>query len=378
MTDTPAIPTAKQLFASLPPERLARSFLKGGALFVNATVLWISLVVVVVLATSLALKVIASLATGICVAILFVVGHDACHGSLTPRAPLNRLLGRLALVHSLHPYTSWKHSHNGLHHGWTNVRGKDVVFVPFSKAEYDRLPSWRRWAERRFRSPVGLPLFYFFTVWLPFEAFPGAENGPRGRDRFRFQLDRLFVLGYVALLPVGLSTVAAATGQSIVAMFVLGLLVPQLTFQSIMSFVSYLHHTHARSPWYSSADDYVYFNSQVRSTVHSEFPAPIEFVLHRILDHSAHHSDPRVPLYNLRLTQAALERLYPTEVIHDSWSLGSFLRTMRTCRLYDYEHHRWLDWEGTPLTPPLIPLTGLKEHVRSASSDPVSITERKK
>lgn len=283
------------------------------------------------------------------------MGHDACHGSLTRRPLLNRVLGRLAFVHSLHPYTSWKHSHNGLHHGWTNVRGKDIVFVPFSKKEYDRLPGWRRWGERRFRSPLGLPLFYFFTIWLPYEVFPGPDRAPRGRDLVWFQLDRLFVLGYLALLIAGLLAAATVTGQSLAILLVLGLVLPQLVFQTAMSFVSYVHHTHVRAPWYESADDYVYFNSQVRSTVHSEFPAPIEFVLHRILDHTAHHSDPRVPLYNLHLTQAALERLYPLEVIHEPWSLGNFLRTMRTCRLYDYESLRWLDWDGTPLTASVSP-----------------------
>lgn len=286
-----------------------------------------------------------------------MVGHDACHGSLTPRPLLNRILGRLAFVHTLHPYTSWKHSHNGLHHGWTNVRGKDIVFVPFSKGEYDRLPRWRRWAERRFRSPFGLPAFYFFTIWLPYEVFPRADRAPRGNDRVRFQLDRLFVLAYLTILIAVLWNAAEITGQSVSAMLALGLLLPQLVFQSAMSFVSYVHHTHTRAPWYRSDQDYVYFNSQVRSTVHSEFPAPIEFVLHRILDHTAHHSDPRVPLYNLHSTQAALERMYPLEVIHEPWSLRKFLRTMRTCRLYDYENLRWLDWDGTPLTAPSVPAT---------------------
>ncbi|GMV27595.1 MAG: hypothetical protein AMXMBFR58_36260 [Phycisphaerae bacterium] len=354
MTDRLAPPTAKELFLSLPPERLERSTAKGVTIFLGATALWASFMAIAVFADDLALKVAASLTAGLWLAILFVVGHDACHGSLTPRPLLNRLLGRLAFVHSLHPYTSWKHSHNSLHHGWTNVRGKDIVFVPFSKKEYDRLPAWRRWVERRFRSPLGLPFFYFFTIWLPYEVFPNSERAPRGADQVRFQVDRLLVFGYLGLLVTGLWTAAGATGQSAVAMLAFGLVVPQIVFQIAMSFVSYVHHTHLRAPWYGSAEKYVYFNSQVRSTVHSEFPAPIEFVLHRILDHTAHHSDPRVPLYNLHMTQAALERLYPLEVIHEPWSLGSFLRTMRTCRLYDYENLRWLDWDGKPLTPPML------------------------
>ncbi|MEO6434356.1 MAG: fatty acid desaturase, partial [Tepidisphaeraceae bacterium] len=56
---------------------------------------------------------------------LFVIGHDACHQALTPRPLLNKILGRLAMLPSWHAYAVWDYGHNGLHHGWTNLRTKD-------------------------------------------------------------------------------------------------------------------------------------------------------------------------------------------------------------------------------------------------------------
>lgn len=112
------------------------------------------------------------------------------------------------------------------------------------------------------------------------------------------------MLRSLGVLIAGLRTATATTGQSIAEMLVLGLLVPQLVVQTAMSFVSYIHRAHMRTLWYGSAEDYFFFNSRVDSTVHSEFPVPIGFVVHRIPDHIAHHSDPRVPLYNRHLTQA--------------------------------------------------------------------------
>jgi acyl-lipid omega-6 desaturase (Delta-12 desaturase) len=60
-----------------------------------------------------------------------------------------------------------------------------------------------------------------------------------------------------------------------------------------------------------------------------------------------------VPFYHLPEAQKALETAYPAEIIREDWTVRTFLRMFRTCRLYDYESHRWVDYDGTPLTEPL-------------------------
>src|SRR5438552_894289 len=71
-----------------------------------------------------------SLVCGLVVAIFFVVGHDACHQSFTDSQSLNHLLGRLAFLPSLHPYSLWDIGHNRVHHRFNNIRGKDYVWEP--------------------------------------------------------------------------------------------------------------------------------------------------------------------------------------------------------------------------------------------------------
>src|SRR5476649_1765586 len=75
---------------------------------------------------------------------LFMLGHDACHQSLTPNRRLNRGLGTLALVVSLHPYSLWDLGHNRIHHRFTNQRGLDYVSEPLDPAEYARLSAFQR------------------------------------------------------------------------------------------------------------------------------------------------------------------------------------------------------------------------------------------
>src|SRR5689334_25432109 len=50
------------------------------------------------------LRVLCGLAAGFVTGRLFIIGHDACHQSLTPHRRLNHWLGRIAFLPSLTPY----------------------------------------------------------------------------------------------------------------------------------------------------------------------------------------------------------------------------------------------------------------------------------
>src|SRR5262249_27312488 len=130
----------------------------------------------------------------IAIGMLFVIGHDAAHNSLTPIGWLNRLLGRLVMLPAYHPYTAWSHCHNTLHHGGTNLKGRHPDFAPFSKEEFDRLPFWRRWLERVDRTPFGSGLYYVSHFFFPCLTFPRGTLPPPGP--LAFQLDRLSVAAF--------------------------------------------------------------------------------------------------------------------------------------------------------------------------------------
>ena len=64
-------------------------------------------------------KLLCGLAAGFVIGRLFIIGHDACHQSLTPHRELNKVLGRIAFLPSLTPYSLWDTGHNVVHHGYT-------------------------------------------------------------------------------------------------------------------------------------------------------------------------------------------------------------------------------------------------------------------
>lgn len=296
---------------------------------------------------------------GFAIAGLFVVGHDACHGSLTPSERLNRLLGRIALLPSLHPAAAWVHSHNGMHHGWTNFRGKDPVYVPFSKAEFDTLSPLRRTAERLYRTVAGVALLYLVEIWWKRLMFPTEADQPRGKATATFRRDRVLVITFVAAEMAAASLAPSAGSLDPFAAAAISVLVavvmPFLVWNWVMAFATFQHHTHPAVPWYDREEDWSFFAGQVESSVRVRLPWFAEKLLHNIMDHTAHHVDPKIPLYNLPAQQTRLEGAFANEIVIEPWNLLAFARTLRACKLYDYENHRWLAFDGTPTTDRLLP-----------------------
>src|SRR4051812_27320397 len=91
------------------------------------------------------LNLLGGILAGHAIAVLFTVGHDACHQSFTPSLPLNRWIGRIVFIPSLHSVSLWVLGHNQIHHGSTNLRGRDYVWEPMSPADYAAASPLRRW-----------------------------------------------------------------------------------------------------------------------------------------------------------------------------------------------------------------------------------------
>ena len=113
-----------------------------------------------------------------------------------------------------------------------------------------------------------------------------------------------------------------------------------------MAFVIFQHHTHPRVRWFDNEAEWSYFQSQIGGTVHVKFPRIIEMAFANIFEHTAHHADKRMPLYNLPQSQRALERQYPGDVVIQQASLSHLRDVLKRCRLYDYRANRWMDFDG--------------------------------
>jgi omega-6 fatty acid desaturase (delta-12 desaturase) len=276
-------------------------------------------------------------AAGIATAMLFVVGHDACHGSLTARPALNRWIGSIAFLPSLTPFSAWELGHNQTHHVYTNLKPLDYVWTPFSKAEFDALPRWRRLLERIYRSAPGLGLYYGVEIWWKHLFF--AREGANGRMRRRDLWNSLLCAAYA----VTMSVVALRVGWTAFASAVVW---PFLVWTWLMGWAIFEHHTHPDAPWFDDPDAWRAARAQTACTVHVVLPGWADAILHRIMNHTAHHLDVTVPLYGLVDAQKAVEADPSAGVIVYRWTPFTFLRHLRLCKLYDFERRCWTGFDG--------------------------------
>jgi acyl-lipid omega-6 desaturase (Delta-12 desaturase) len=336
-----------ELRSVFPELATQKSNIKAFAIFLSVFSAYLLCFIGIVSLSSLGAKLVCALGGGLFIGVLFIIGHDACHGSFTSKRLLNNFIGRLCFLPSLHPFTSWELAHNRLHHGWTNLRGKDYTWCPLSLEEFQRLPAAGRFLERLYRHPIGFGLYYLVEIWWKHMVFP-RNHDIEQMYRTISLFDRTTVWLFFLLQVTVLWNLTGSTNS--INALVIGFVVPYFIWNWLMGFIIFLHHTHPNTRWFNDPNEWYFFAGQIQNTVHVIFPTPIGLFLHNIMEHTAHHLSPRIPLYNLRSSQRALCEAYSSHVIHFRFTAHEFAQLLRTCQLYDYQNHRWLSFEGVPTT----------------------------
>lgn len=277
--------------------------------------------------------------TGLVIGRLFILGHDACHQSLTAHRSLNRVIGRLLFLPSLTPYSLWEVGHNVVHHGYTNLKGFDFVWAPLTPAEYRQLPRWRRALERIYRSGWAPGLYYGIEIWWLRMFFPRRRYMKTQRRAFFWDsaLISIAALAWIA----GLVALATATAQSAPWLVICGFAIPFAVFQSLIGFVVYVHHTHPATVWHEDKLAWADAAPFVSTTVHLRMPHGLGSALHHIMEHTAHHVDMGIPLYHLSEAQRRLEARLPGHIVVQDFSWAWYFDTARRCQLFDLKRGQW-------------------------------------
>ena len=323
-----------------------RSTYLGVVIFLTDSVIYVCAIAGVIFLETFALKVICSVIAGFKISTLSVIAHDAAHASLTNNKMLNKVIGRLAFLPSYHNYSLWLIAHNKSHHQSTNIQGKNS-WSPLSKEEYDHLPGWRKHVEQFYRSPFGISFYYLVERWWKDKFFPYKRLVTKNKSSY--WLDFLFVASYMAaflcmLIQIGTSL----THTSPIELIVLAFFVPLVISSFMFGFTVYQHHTHENIPWFKLKEEKNKAVGVEEVTMCVKFPRWYNILGHNIMEHTAHHIDSRIPFYNLAKAQAVLDRMFGDERISINFSFKEFLSSMRKCKLYDYNNHLWLGFNGLP------------------------------
>jgi omega-6 fatty acid desaturase (delta-12 desaturase) len=299
---------------------------------------------IVLFSANLAVKLLGTVVMTVGIVRLFLVGHEACHGSFFASSRLNDILGRVAFLPSMTAFSLWDVGHNVAHHGFNNLKGRDQVWAPFSKEEFDKLPVHRRALEHVYRSGIGWGLYYFLELWWKKLYF--ATKKEIGSTRLKYKLDSALVTVALAVWVGLIAYVSLRSHQSFLLLLTLGMLVPFALWNVIMGFVVFVHHTHPKVAWFAKRQEWQRYRAYLTSTIQVRLPLGLDRMMHNIMEHNAHHWNPRISMFTLRNAQNMLREKFAGEV--EAYRLGwrSYKELVRSCKLYDYANHAWLDFRG--------------------------------
>jgi hypothetical protein len=88
---------------------------------------------------------------------------------------------------------------------------------------------------------------------------------------------------------------------------------------------------------------------------------------HYVLEHPVHHVSAMIPHYHLKQAQAALAGIVAPNILSMRFTVGNMRDVLRRCRLYDYDAHAWLDFNGELTAVPFDPSTTGTRQVRRSS-----------
>jgi len=287
------------------------------------------------------------IANGVGIALLFIIGHDGAHGSFVPGRKVNNWVAHFAFIPCVHSVSLWRVIHNRLHHGYTNLKGKDGVWAPMSKAQYDAAHPMRRWLERVYRGPFGPLVYYYGAFWIHRTVLPLA---PEVRADWRRHLpDSLFVLCAftVTLGMIALAGTAMTPERPLWQFLLVGWVLPFAVWNYLMAFTTYLNHTHPSIQWFDDEAVWQRYRGNLMNTANVVMPINIAPLYTKVMSHPAHHQNMKVPVYALPASQAELDASFGKQVEY-LLTPGEYRRIYRACKLFDFQRMCWTDFDGVP------------------------------
>lgn len=335
--------TARQVNDAIAPY-LKKKTLTPFLILLIDLIAFVGLFFALIMVDNVLLKIVLAILEGNLIGYLFIVGHDACHNSFTANKKLNKILAIITFLPSLHNYSLWRVLHNDVHHGYTNLKQKDHVYTPLSPEEYLDLSWMEKMKYKLDRSILGHCVYYGYDIWFKKTIIPDSSLYKVENTREHW-LNVIPLVLYTVVLFGATIYLSSFFGKDILTNIFYVIVLPFLIWNWMMGFVIYQHHTNLDTRWFDNKKEWYYWEAQIENTVHIQFPQPLNFIFHNIMEHTAHHSNMNIPMYNLVKAQKSLEDVFSGRVKIINWTFGYYFTSIQKCKLYDYKTHQWLSFK---------------------------------
>jgi omega-6 fatty acid desaturase (delta-12 desaturase) len=260
---------------------------------------------------------------------MFIIFHDAGHGSFFKSKVANDWLGRITGVLLFTPYYSWRHSH-AIHHatsGDLDRRGTGDVWT-LTKEEYDKLGRWGKLGYRLYRNPFVIfgvgPIIDFVVL----QRFAWAKADERDRASIRNTNIALAVLIIVVSLLIGFDK------------YVLIQLPVLMIATGVGVWLFYVQHQFENTYW-ERHEQWDFATAALYGSSFYKLPKVLQWFTGNIGFHHIHHLSPRIPNYELERCHNNAELFQRVEQL----TLWTSLKSLHV-RLWDEDHHKMIGYHA--------------------------------
>ena len=338
---------------------------RGATLFVLDLGLYAAAIGGVLFLPALWMKAAAALFAGMTLGRMFSLAHNAAHENIVEGRRLNRFMAIILFLPIFYNFRLWVYEHHVLHHPFANDTKSDA-YKPFSKQEFDALPSWRRGLERLYRSPtiVGWGIYYLLERHFSTKIYPPRYVPSRLRPA-AWRNTGLLAIYAAALFILLIAAPHFAVNLTSTSALVLGFAVPFLVFEIHDGFALYVQHTDPRIPWFKNDVDRSAEGRTELLSVHLVVPRLMGWFYHDTFAHPVHHLHPKIPCYHAYKAQTLLDERLGSAAVVSKFGVRWLRDTMRRCKLYDWDKQQWLAFDGTPTAYPFAQCAGPRDATRA-------------
>lgn len=266
------------------------------------------------LEVSLALTLLLDFVAALFLVRLFILQHDAGHGSFFPKRWANDLLGFLSGVLTLVPYHFWQANHARHHATSGNLDKRGVGDIhTLTVKEYLEATPWERFKYRVYRNPFVMFLLGPVYVFMISHRFPlgyGSEK-PHLRNSVAFTN-----LG-IAILLAGLVLLFGTKTLLFVYLPI------QYLAGMIGIFLFYVQHQFEDAYW-EHDPRWEYLKAAMEGSTYLKLPKILQWLTGNIGFHHIHHLAPKIPNYNLPKVQEEVDlvKAAPTFTLKDAFRIA--------------------------------------------------------
>ncbi|MCE9589882.1 MAG: fatty acid desaturase [Planctomycetes bacterium] len=278
----------------------------------------------------MAVRVAASVLSGLVLVRLFIIYHDYQHGTILKRSPLANAVMTVYGLLTLNPPSIWNRSHNHHHKNNAKIYGADIGSYPVMTVEAYIAASPRdRLMYRVARHPLTIAMGYA-TIFLYGMCIRSLFVNPR------LHIDSAFaIVAHIA-------TIYVALHFGGVDVLILSVIIPSIIAAAIGAYFFYAQHNYPGVKLRSRAEwDYTF--AALESSSYLRGSKLMHWFSGNIGYHHVHHLNFHIPFYRLPEAMAAIPEL------QDPGTTSLRARDVAAClrlKLWDTTKHQLVGFEG--------------------------------